>query len=365
MGHVSETSAENLAVAFGQAAIGEQPWEVTLNGLAAVTGAHSAQLIGFGNNFFNWQTNIDPQDFIEFSRINGYNPSVNSRIRIGSRAVELQVLDESAFDTDGDMRRNPEYRGYIERADMHHICLTVLNRDSSGLIGLSVMRGARAGGIPSEEQRLFQASAHHARAAIRTFLALEGRAIALTAVGLEQVGMAAFVLDRCGTVRAVSEAGEQLIRRGDLRIRDTRLVQNRPEDRGLAEAISAALSVQHVGNAAMRPVIVHDALGIAYLLEILPLPRNGGTQREAGVLIIGKPPRATETAAAQMATALHGLTRAEAVVAGLLAAGHSPQEIAMQQGVGLGTVRSQLHSVLSKANMHSQVEFVADILSRL
>jgi hypothetical protein len=99
MGDVTEKMAETMAISFQKAAIGELAWEMALERLAAATGAHSAELIGFGSNFFNWITNRDPRELDEFARIGGYDPRVNSRIRIGIRAAELQILRQKSGDT--------------------------------------------------------------------------------------------------------------------------------------------------------------------------------------------------------------------------------------------------------------------------
>jgi DNA-binding NarL/FixJ family response regulator len=54
--------------------------------------------------------------------------------------------------------------------------------------------------------------------------------------------------------------------------------------------------------------------------------------------------------------ARHGLTRAEAVVLGLVARGQRDREIAAQQGTSLATVRTHVSRVLSKLGVRSRVE---------
>jgi DNA-binding CsgD family transcriptional regulator len=59
-----------------------------------------------------------------------------------------------------------------------------------------------------------------------------------------------------------------------------------------------------------------------------------------------------------------GLTNREAEAACLLASGLTAQKIAMQTGIGIGTVRNQIKSAMQKLCVHSQIEMVA-LISRL
>jgi DNA-binding CsgD family transcriptional regulator len=362
---VNEEAAENLAEVFTQAAIGESSWDDALGQLATATGAHSAQLIGLGGDFFNLQTNVDPAEHDLFAQANGHDPSVNSRVRIGMGLPELLVLDEAAFETDEDMRLHPEYGEAVRRTDTRHVCLTNLIRRTEEHVGLAVIRGARAGHIPAEERRLFQYAAIHARIAIRTHIALELRAMELTAAGLEQTGAAAFVLDRRGRLCAQSAGGEALIRRGDFTVQGNRLGLRQRGDRRLEHAIGVALSVETVVNRPPQSIIHHDAHGVAYMVEVLPLPSRRALPLDAGALVVARTPREMETTAARVAGLVYRLTPAEAAVAGLLSSGCSPQVIAERQGVSIGTVRNQIHSLFQKSGTCSQVELVAAVLARL
>lgn len=364
MGSNVTASTADLAEAFQSAAIGEASWDAALNRLAAATGAHSGQLIGFGANFFNWQTNVDPDDHQVFAAINGHDPSVNSRVRIGVRAPELAVLDEAAFDTENDMQLRPEYGEYLRRRDMHNICLTNLIKEPAVHIGLSVMRSARVGALSSSERRIFEAAAPHVRAAVRTHLALEGRAIELTAAALERSGAAAFLLNRRGLVCAITPIAEVLVRNGDLTLGAGRLGLRRPADPSLRLAVEAAIQVADIGDRAPRQVVTEDSTGLRYVLEISPLPSRGGTPMEVAALVVARPPRESDAAAARAAALIYDLTPAEGAVAGLLANGLSAPDIAARQQVSLFTVRNQIQSVLQKSGMPRQAALIADLLRR-
>ena len=59
-----------------------------------------------------------------------------------------------------------------------------------------------------------------------------------------------------------------------------------------------------------------------------------------------------------------GLTNREAEAACLLASGLTAEKIAIEIGIGIGTVRNQIKSAMQKFCVHSQVELVA-LVSRL
>jgi DNA-binding CsgD family transcriptional regulator len=63
-------------------------------------------------------------------------------------------------------------------------------------------------------------------------------------------------------------------------------------------------------------------------------------------------------ASADTLNALYGLTPAETTIANGLLSGLSPQEIADQRRVSIGTVRDQLKSLLSKTGTRRQSDLV-------
>jgi DNA-binding CsgD family transcriptional regulator len=75
----------------------------------------------------------------------------------------------------------------------------------------------------------------------------------------------------------------------------------------------------------------------------------------------------TETPAApseELLTALFGLSRAEARLALGMLAGRSAAECARLAGVGLATIRTQLHSIFTKTGVRRQAQLVA-LLSKV
>jgi len=102
--------------------------------------------------------------------------------------------------------------------------------------------------------------------------------------------------------------------------------------------------------------------GMQAPLRLLVVPMDAAGGREAAVWILEWPsPRLPHP---RILGVLFGLSRAEARLALRLLAGLTPQECAREAGVGVATVRSQLHSMFAKTGARRQAELVA-LLARV
>ena len=97
-------------------------------------------------------------------------------------------------------------------------------------------------------------------------------------------------------------------------------------------------------------------------LMVVPMDSAAGAAREAAVWILA--PHSPRLPHPRMLGVLFGLSRAEARLALRLLAGLTPQECAREAGVGVATVRSQLHSMFAKTGARRQAELVA-LLARI
>jgi DNA-binding CsgD family transcriptional regulator len=80
--------------------------------------------------------------------------------------------------------------------------------------------------------------------------------------------------------------------------------------------------------------------------------------RPAAMIFIRDPEKCSASVT-QMLIALHGLTKAEAVVATAIGRGKSPEDIAAGLGVGMGTVRTHLKKALAKTGTRRQAALAA------
>lgn len=355
--------------AFQAAALGLGSWEEALRGAARATGSNHGQLIGIGADAavpFNLITDFEGGEE-EFAAVNGHDPRVNSRMRIGARVPELTVLSEAQLDTQTDVRRFPDYGDYIRRYAIPFICLTPLVRREGLLIGLSVNRSEAQGEITAEQRGVFERLAPHVRKAVLTQIALQEQAAALVAGALEAASVGAFVCDFRGRVQAVSPLAETLLAEGRLKLRDGRLTAHDDADTRALEAMIHEAAFSASQDSAPRGTLVLRDLwgGDPLLLEAVPVPgdRHGFGFGVAGILIVRRGGRSEARVADQVRT-LFGLTVAESQVVAGLTTGRSPAAIADRLGISVNTVRTHIRRVFEKMEVHSLVEVVAAVSDR-
>ena len=355
-----------IVAAFHEAAVGERAWTDAMAELARATGSRRGQLIGFragGEVPFNWLTDTAPEAGVELAAVGGNSPAVNSRIRLGVRAPELAVLDESDFDTEGDARRNPAYGDYVRRWDVPFICLTNLLKQADLTVGLSVLRSAAEGPISDEQRRVFAALAPHVRAAVRLQATLENQGAALVAGALESLSLTAFVCDRDGRVRALTPAAEALARDGaHLASRGGRLMTPQEPRERLADAIAAAAAPRLAAPPAS--LVVRDRSGGRPLMvEVSSLPRraDGFDFGLAALVVARRPGQDARERRTRAAVALFGLTPTEARIAAELVGGAPPADVAEQLSISLGTVRTHIRNLYAKAEVTNQLTLAAKL----
>ncbi|HEX6858911.1 MAG TPA: hypothetical protein VF138_01745, partial [Caulobacteraceae bacterium] len=234
-----------LAIAdlFGAAAL-DGDWPTALEALADACGAESGELIGVGADAavpFNWVTRADPRLTENFEAMRFGSPTVNPRVRHGIRAPILSSWHEVQCSTEEELRRNFEYADFCRRFDIPYGSQSTLMRQNGMLIGLAVLRG-QARGVPQGDERIaFEAVAPHVRSAVLTQMTLERQGAALISGALDGLGVAAFLCDREGLVRAMTPRAETVLSGGALRLKAGRLGAARAEEtRALDEAIAAA-----------------------------------------------------------------------------------------------------------------------------
>lgn len=361
MGKITQDVLDAAAERFRAAGLGQTSWDSALDGLAAVTGSTGAQLIGLGSEAtvpFNVMTGVPAETGEAFIAVGGGDPAINSRVRIGGRAPELEVLDETAFTTASDMRLHPEYAEWIRAWDMHHTCLTNLVKEPDKHAGLALLRSERQGNVNEEQKRAFALLAAHARAAVRTQMALESQGSQLLAGAMEAVRATAFFCDAAGRVRGMTASAEAMLSAGDvLRLNKGVLTTACEADRrGLEMALAEALA----GGApaftvAARRLNSDDRV----VMEVAPLPSSSPSGFGARALVIVHGLGADEARVAMAAGSLYGLSPSEAAIAAQLAAGRSPAAIAHDRRVSLGTVRTQVRRIYDKLGVTSQLELAA------
>jgi DNA-binding CsgD family transcriptional regulator/PAS domain-containing protein len=356
-----------LVDSFHAAALGGQSWDTALQGLADATGSRSAQLVGVDSGasvVFNIITNVDPgvPQFIAATT------DINPRVRVANTAPLLKPVADWDFMTPEECRRNHFYQEFCYPWDVPFVCLATLERQPGRFIALAVIRSAQEGHIEAGERHLFARLAPHVRAAVRTQVALAGRGISLLTGALETLTIPVFVCDSTGKVKRLTAAAEALIgRQRGLQIKDGRLrALQAGEARALDEAIlSVGATPTSPAPPAARTVVIRSAEPDAapLLLDVFPLPWAQHpldfTDFTARVLIVARGTRESAAPGTAVLMSTYGFTAAEVEVALLLCKGNTAEAIAKTRRVAVGTVRSQIKAILSKAGLKRQAELAA------
>ncbi|WP_157138901.1 helix-turn-helix transcriptional regulator [Asticcacaulis biprosthecium] len=333
-------------------------WVEALENLATATNSQVGQLIGLGDHAaipFNWMTGLPAEAGAEFLMAGGGDSRINSRVRIGARAPELTVLDDTDFTTAEDCRRTPAFGDWIRTYGLEITCLSPLLRLDDMMVGMAVGRRDAQGSYSAEEKQAYAAIAPHARDAVRTQLAIENQSLGLVTSLLDALSTAAFVCDGAGAIRAMSPRGEDLLADG----RWLKVARGRLTSRHDGDSRRFDLGLAKVASGVAETMVMRDEDSGDYLhLEFSALP---GEHRRFGLsaLVVARTMRQETRRTAELARQLFRLTPAEAMVAAQLAAGRGPQSIADETGKSIGTIRTQIRSIFDKAGVQSQLELVA------
>ncbi|BBC73809.1 conserved hypothetical protein [Altererythrobacter sp. B11] len=352
---------------FREAALGLVPWENALNTFADALNSRTGQLIAIGRRSLvplNIMTRLPSEATGEFLAVGGGDPHINSRVRAGLAAGEMEFRDQGDFTPEQDRLRSPEFGDWIDRNGIGYTCITNLRKRSDELIGLAALRTVAQGEMHSAEKRAFRLLSGHARAAVILRNSVEDQALHVLAATLDQLETAAAIVDIAGNVRALTERGETVVAGGRfLRLVQGRLHPQRPEHRAQFDAMlrRALQSREGVDIPPPGPMVLTDCDGRAMALEILPLPGGHSFTFAAAAMLVFRGESPTTLRRMQIAAELYGLTPAECRVAEHLLQGRAPVEIARLAHVSVGTVRNHVHRILAKSGCASQVEFLAAI----
>ena len=139
---------------FYAAALGEQRWEIALQGLADATGSRSAQLAGIRADksvAFNTLTNIDPA----IPQLFAETAAINPRVLAANTAPVLKVMADWDFITPEACRRDQFCQEILQPFDVPFVCLATLERSDEAFVALAVIRSHREGHITSEQRQVF------------------------------------------------------------------------------------------------------------------------------------------------------------------------------------------------------------------
>lgn len=330
-------------------------WPAVLDDLAELSGSRGGLLFS-AHKSLQWTASSTVRDVFEEYVTAGWFNRCSRRVCLMSQA-QPSFFVEHDFWTEDDLAGDPIYRDFFRPRGLGWSAGTGLRMPTGDNIVISVEREFGRG--PVERQHVEQLNAfrpHLARSAfVSARLGLQraqGATEALTALRLP-----ALLIDETGAVieaNPLSESLPDLVKWGA----NNRLVLS---DKRANEMLAASLAALRTGGPAPRSFPVRDAEDQpALVAHVVPIRRSAhDIFASSYAIVLLTPLGATRAPSAQLMRSLFDLTPSEARVTTGLAAGQSLEQIAAAASVAIGTVRTNLRSVLSKTGCHRQGELVA------
>jgi DNA-binding CsgD family transcriptional regulator/PAS domain-containing protein len=259
------------------------------------------------------------------------------------------------------LRRDEWYNDYLLKAGIDDALSARLFETPSHIVVFGVSHGIdRASFTAADIAALQEVSEPLARAA-RLHAELGGlgweSSIPLTA--LDQLAAAVIVADGDGRVTEMNRAAERVLQRGDgLTISNGKLGALHVFDSARLEAFIAAAAAEQKTGAAIGHMRVQRNNGNPpYILTVAPLGADLSFYGCPLALIVLADPEQQSPSERELAEFL-GLSPAESRLAVALLAGAKLGEVAIDFGVQITTLRTQLGSILRKTGVTRQVDLI-------
>lgn len=268
---------------------------------------------------------------------------------------------------DAELKRTAFHGDWLRQLDIFHMMGAVLpiGDDSIGILGIH--RPERAGFFSQADRHQLAGLLPHLLRAfqLRRKLARSQSIASTLSLVLDQSEYAIVVVDGDRNMVFANANAERLLGQNtEIGVRQGKLVAHRPEiSSRLAYLVSQCVQTAsgRVGTpGGCIPIRRWERLPIS--LTVAPLHGLSGDDgmTERAVIFIRDPE--AHSVSMMRLRELFGLTPTEAAVAKALAEGRSPDQIAHNQGIGLGTVRSHLKKILLKTGTSKQGQLVSLLL---
>jgi DNA-binding NarL/FixJ family response regulator len=181
---------------------------------------------------------------------------------------------------------------------------------------------------------------------------------------LDQLAAAVIVADRDARVVVLNRAGEDLLSCGNaISVRQGRLCAARAFETDKLRALIRAAAVPDKLDPAIGRMLVRSRdTDLPYVLTVTRLAPELSAFDRPLAMVLAIAPRQDALAAADLAE-LFGLSPAESRLAVALTAGKKLHDIAIENGLRITTLRSQLSAILKKVGTDRQVNLVRILTS--
>jgi hypothetical protein len=199
---------EDARLAILNAPFEERGWERAVSAICEATGCHGAHLLGMGGPLvlpLNIVSGLD-------EKIHRYlgDAHLHGRVnwRVGSSTIPMAIQHELHYAAYRAANDTADYDDAASDLDMQFGCQAIVLGDESMFLGIAMMRGRREGACTAETLGSFAALLRPLQRAVRMQLALDGEAAELMLGDMSALHGATILLDRLGSLVAMSPAAE-------------------------------------------------------------------------------------------------------------------------------------------------------------
>jgi DNA-binding CsgD family transcriptional regulator len=348
-------------------------WTLFLTELARAVGGTGMALLSHDTtaHFANVAAavNVDPSYQREYEE---YYSHVNVWMtKAGMKWEPGKVYPGQEICSDAEVEASEYYNDYLKRLDFFHAFGAMIRKDAEVLSMLTGFRPRRKGPFEHDLNAVVTPLMPHLQRALelhRRLAHLEAHCRAVSDL-IDQLPTAMVLLDRRGRPVLVNQAARPILDRADgLHLSDSIEAARAVDNRALQRLIfrTTATNASRALDAGGGLKVERPSGARALHVLVSPLPRHNewliGERQAVAGLMIWDPEERLQPDTTRLAQ-FHGLTRTEAAVAVRLVAGERVEDIADALAITLNTARWHVKHVLAKAGVHSQAQFVTQVLT--
>lgn len=234
----------------------DRGWERAVDSIARVTGSSGAHLLGMGGPLL-MPLNVVVGNYAGYEAYFA-NPELHGRCnwRVGSTTVPMAIQHEADYAAYRRTYDTSDYDDGVSDLDIPFGCQSALLIDCNSMLGLAILRSLRDGPCGADTLRDFAMLRYQLARAVRVQMAMDGEAAEVMVGDMGGLSSATILLDRHGSLCALTETAEQLLdATGPLRL-DGLAVRLRcaDEDRHFQQALARLLK-----SDGHRDAMVHQA----------------------------------------------------------------------------------------------------------
>ena len=295
-------------------------------------------------------------------------PETNPLFAAMPRLPVLAPVERDALITEREYLASSLFNDVFRPQGLLHTAVSCLARDNGVLIANGVLRRAGAA-FDAEHERLYAAILPHLRRAVELTVRLSDAELVRrrVAAAADAHPDRLVIVDERRRILFANAAAEHILARGDGLCRRRGLLdaQDPVHGRILARLVQDAALCKDLRGGCIRIGCSNGALPLAVIVTPLPEDLRGAANPGAAAALVSVIDLAARPAPlAPHLTKLFDLSKAEIALALALFEGKRPEDIALERGVRISTIRSQLRSILAKTGTHRQSELMR-LLARL